>query len=296
MSSQAYRAGAPAVPRGTALGETVAAVSATCYWELRKLAAQKRSWAGLAAAVIVQLVFLISIEISKVTPGDGPYADPMGPGLRHSGLALTPVVLKEMAYFGPTIIAALVAGDIVANEDAGGTLKTILVRSVRRGEILAAKALALFTYVVVALLVFAITGVIAGTIAWGFHPLANISGTTISAAHALGLTFAAIAVYTLPTLAIGSFGLLLSVVTRQSVAGVVGTIFYGLALTGLAALPAIKGARPYILVTQLHAWHGVFQTPTGWAMIVHAIWVSLLYAAPPLIAAWLVFGRRDVAG
>jgi hypothetical protein len=27
------------------------------------------------------------------------------------------VVLKEMAYFGPTIIAALVAGDIVANED-----------------------------------------------------------------------------------------------------------------------------------------------------------------------------------
>ena len=91
-------------------------------------------------------------------------------------LALTPVVLKEIAYFGPAIIAALVAGDIVANEDGGGTLKTILVRSVRRGEILTAKALALFTYVVVALLVFVVTGIVAGTIAWGFHPLANISG------------------------------------------------------------------------------------------------------------------------
>ena len=92
----------------------------------------------------MELVFLVSIEISKVTPNDGPYADPMGAGLRHSGLALTPVVLKEIAYFGPAIVAALVGGDIVANEDGGGTLKTILVRSVRRGEILAAKALALF--------------------------------------------------------------------------------------------------------------------------------------------------------
>jgi ABC-type transport system involved in multi-copper enzyme maturation permease subunit len=206
MSVQAYQAPDSASRRSGTLADSLAAVFASYYWELRKLAAQKRSWAGLAAAAIVELVFLISIEISKVTPNDGPYADPMGHGLRHSGLALTPVVLKEIAYFGPAIIAALVGGDIVANEDGGGTLKTILVRSVRRGELLAAKALALFSYVVVALVVFAATGVVAGTIAWGFHPLANISGTRISAAHALGLTFAAIAVYVVPTIAIASFG------------------------------------------------------------------------------------------
>jgi len=295
VSSEAYRAGGLAATRTGSLRDSLAAVAGSYYWELRKLVAQKRSWIGLAAAAIVELVFLISIEISKVTPNDGPYADPMGQGLRHSGLALTPVVLKEVAYFGPAIIAALVAGDIVANEDGGGTLKTILVRSVRRGELLAAKALALFSYVVVALLVFAVTGIVAGTIAWGFQPLANISGTRISALHALGLTFAAIAVYAVPTIAIASFGLLLSVATRQSVTGVVGTIFYALALTGLAALPAIKGARPYILVTQLHAWHGPFMSPTDWGLIGHALWVSVLYAVPPLVTAWILFRRRDVA-
>jgi ABC-2 type transport system permease protein len=294
VSDQAY-AGQPVAIRTGSLADSLAAVFVAYYWELRKLVAQKRTWVGIAAAGIVELVFLTSIQISKITPNDGPYADPMGQGLRHSGLALTPVVLKEIAYFGPAIIAALVAGDIVANEDSGGTLKTILVRSVRRGEILVAKALALFTYVVAALLVFAITGIVAGTIAWGFHPLANISGQRISAVHAFALTFAAIAVYAVPTIAIACFGLFLSVVTRQSVAGVVGTIFYALTLTGLAALPAIKGARPYILVTQLHAWHGPFETPTNWAVIWHAIWISVLYAAPPLLAAWLVFGRRDVA-
>ena len=56
---------------------------------------------------------------------------------------------------------------------------------------------------------------------------------------------------------------------------------------------AIKGARPYILVTQLHAWHGPFETPTNWALIWHAVWISILYAAPPLIAAWLIFRRRE---
>jgi ABC-2 type transport system permease protein len=286
--------GQPVAARSGSIGDSLGAVLAAYYWELRKLVAQKRSWIGIAAAAIIELVFLASIEISQVTPNDGPYADPMGQGLRHSGLALTPVVLKEIAYFGPAIIAALVGGDIVANEDGGSTLKTILVRSVRRGEILAAKALALFTYVVAALFVFAATGVVAGTIAWGFHPLANISGTRISAAQALALTFAAIAVYAVPTIAIACFGLFLSVVTRQSVAGVIGTIFYALALQGLAALPAIKGARPYILVTQLHAWHAPFETPTGWALIWHAVWVSALYAGPPLVAAWLIFRRRDV--
>jgi ABC-2 type transport system permease protein len=295
VTSQAYRAGGLAAPRTNSLADGFAAVGATYYWELRKLVAQKRSWIGIAAAAIVELVFLISIEISKVTPNDGPYADPMGHGLRHSGLALMPVVLKEIAYFGPAIIAALVGGDIVANEDGGGTLKTILVRSVRRGEILAAKALALFTYVVAALLVFAVTGIVAGTIAWGFHPLGNISGTRISGAHALVLSFAAIGIYAVPTIAIACLGLLLSVVTRQSVAGVIGTIFYALVLQGLAALPAIKGARPYILVTQLHGWHAAFETPTNWALIWHAMWVSALYAAPPLVAAWIVFRRRDVA-
>jgi ABC-2 type transport system permease protein len=293
MSTHAYQA-RPVAARSGSFPDSAAAVFATYYWELRKLIAQKRSWIGIAAAAVVELVFLISIEISKITPNDGPYADPMGQGLRHSGLALTPVVLKEIAYFGPAIIAALVGGDIVANEDGGGTLKTILVRSVRRGEILAAKAFALFTYVVFALLVFAIVGIVAGTVAWGFQPLANISGDRISAAHALALTFAAIAVYAVPTIAIACFGLLLSVLTRQSVAGVVGTIFYVLALQGLAALPAIKGARPYILVTQLHAWHAPFETPTNWALIWHAVWISALYGAPPLIAAWLVFRRRDV--
>ena len=48
----------------------------------------------------------------------------------HPGVAFPLVVFKLIVVIGPAIIASLVAGDIVAAEDLGGTLKTILVRSV----------------------------------------------------------------------------------------------------------------------------------------------------------------------
>jgi hypothetical protein len=44
-----------------------------------------------------------------------------------------------------------------------------------------------------------------------------------------------------------------------------------------------------------NAWHGPFMTPTDWGLIGHAVWVSVLYAVPPLVGAWILFRRRDVA-
>jgi ABC-2 type transport system permease protein len=95
-------------------------------------------------------------------------------------------------------------------------------------------------------------------------------------------------------LAIASFGLLLSVVTRHSVAAIAGTLFYALALQGLSALSAIASAHPYLLINQLTAWHDLFQTPTAGDAIVRCLWVSAAFALPPLLAAWAVFTRRDV--
>jgi ABC-2 type transport system permease protein len=137
--------------------------------------------------------------------------------------------------------------------------------------------------------------VLIGVIAWGFHPLVDLSGHQLSALHALGLTVAALALYALPVLAIASFGLFLSVVTRHSVAAIAGTLLYALSLQGLAALSAIASAHPYLLVNQFTAWHDLFQTPTAGDAIVRCLWVSAAFALPPLLAAWAIFIRRDVA-
>src|SRR5207249_56760 len=84
----------------------------------------------------------------------------------------------------------LVAGDIVASEHAGKTLKMILTRSLRRGQILTGKTLASFTYVVATTFVLGAAGLIAGSAAWGFNPLTNLSGVRVAALHTLWLSVA----------------------------------------------------------------------------------------------------------
>ena len=68
--------------------------------------------------------------------------------ITQSGLATPVLMLLFLSVFMLPLIASLVAGDIVANEDGNGTLKTILTRSVDRGQVFAAKALAAMTYAI----------------------------------------------------------------------------------------------------------------------------------------------------
>jgi ABC-2 type transport system permease protein len=258
-------------------------------WELLKLAAQRRTWLGIATAAVGPIVYLL-LEITQGPPGA-----PLASNLGHTGVGFALVVFKLIVVVGPAIIVALVAGDIVASEDMEGTLKTILVRGLRRTHVLAGKLLALFTYLAVAMAVFFVVSTVAGVIAWGFHPLVNLSGQRLSALHALALDVPAVAIYCVPVLAIASFGLFLSVLTRQSVAAVGGTLLYAMALQGVAVISAIKAAHPYLLTNQLTAWHDLFQTPVAGDAIVRSLWVSAAFALPPLLAAWAIFNRRDVA-
>ncbi len=121
--------------------------AAAFRWEL-KLAAQKRTWLGVATAAIGPIVYLL-LELAQGPPGA-----PLAENLGHTGVAFSLVVFKLIAVIGPAVIAALVAGDIVAGEDSDGTLKTILTRSLGRTDVLLGKVWALFVYLVFAMTVF----------------------------------------------------------------------------------------------------------------------------------------------
>jgi ABC-2 type transport system permease protein len=261
-------------------------------WEILKLLAQKRTYLGLGAAMLVPLVFVLVLVFKTGGPND----IPLGRYIRETGLATPFVVLFFMSIWAFPLITALVAGDIVAAETHNGTLKTILTRSRDRGEIYAGKILATLTYTVLVVFAMAIVGLVAASIAWGFKDLTSLSGTTVSALHGLALLAASLAIYIVPMIGIASFGILLSTATRNSAASVVGTLMWALLMQLLGVLPGTEAIRPYLLGTQFEAWHGFLRTPADWAPIVRALWVCAFYIFIPLFAGYLVFLRRDVAG
>ena len=267
---------------------------ATVYrWELAKLRRQKRTYLGLGAAAIVPILFVVAIHFRHNRHG-GDFA--FSSYLNRSGLAVPLVLLLFGAIWLFPLITALVAGDIIASEDHNGTLKTILTRSLERWQIFAGKALATMTYAIVAILLAGTIAVLAGSIQSGFNSLQSLSGTIVSAPKALELVYVSLLVYLIPILTIVAIGLMLSSLTRNSAAAVVGTLMISLLFQLIGILPGLGGTKPYLLSTQFNAWQGLLRTPIDWAPIVRAAWVCALYGVPALFASYLVFLRRDVAG
>jgi ABC-2 type transport system permease protein len=288
MSTGAVAAPAPGLRGGLSRPSVL-----TVYrWELIKLRFLKRTYLGLGLAVLVPIVFAVAVHFRHATHGDFAFAA----YLNRSGLALPLVILLFGAIWMFPLITALVAGDIFASEDHNGTLKTVLTRSLERWQIFAGKTLATLTYAIVAILLGGSVAVIAGTLQSGFNPLQSLSGTTVSASHALGLVYVSLLVYLMPIVTVVCIGLLLSSLTRNSAAAVVGTLMISLLFQLIGVLPGLSGTKPYLLSTQFNAWQGLLRQPIDWAPVIRAAWVCAMYAVPALGAAFLVFLRRDVAG
>jgi ABC-2 type transport system permease protein len=261
-------------------------------WELRKLRYQKRTYIGLGAAVIVPILFVLAVHFRHHGHGDFAFAS----YLNRSGLAVPLVILLFGAVWLFPLITALVAGDIIASEDHNGTLKTILTRSLERWQIFVGKALTAVTYGVAAIVLTGTVAIVVGCLQSGFNPLQSLSGTIVSAPKALELVYVSLLIYLLPILAIVCIGLLLSSITRNSAAAVVGTLMISLLIQLVGILPGLGAVQPYLLSTQFNAWQGLLRTPIDWAPITQSAWVCALYGLPALAAAFLVFLRRDVAG
>ena len=261
-------------------------------WELRKLLAQKRTFLGLGGAFAVPVIFVIGLLADS--SGGGPDGLAFGSLVRETGLAVPLVCLTFGAFWLIPLITALVAGDIVATEDQNGTLKTILTRSVERWHVFAGKALAALTYAVAVLVLYVGSALLLGGLAFGFDPVTLLSGAVVSPGHGIALIGAGTLAYLMPVIAIASIAMLLSTVTRNSAAAVVGALMVSLFMQVLGALSALDFLDPYLLSTQFNAWQGLLRDPVDWDPIVRAAWVSGLYAVPSLLAALTVFVRRDV--
>lgn len=284
---------APAAP-GRPLAGRRPGILTAYRWELVKLRFQKRTYFGLGAAAVVPIIFVVAVHLRGGPRNGGDFA--FASYLTRSGLAFPLVILLFGAVWMFPLITALVAGDIFASEDHNGTLKTIFTRSLERWQIFAGKALSATTYAVVAILLNGTVAVVAGSIESGFNSLQSLSGTIVSAPKGLELVYLGLLVYLIPIATIVCIGLLLSAVTRNSAAAVVGTLMVSLLFQLIGVLPGTGSVQPYLLSTQFQAWQGLLRTPIDYSPIVRAVWVCAMYGVPSLAAALLVFLRRDVAG
>jgi ABC-2 type transport system permease protein len=267
-------------------------LAAALRWELVKLAAQIRSRALLAAALIIPVPVVAVLNGQEQPPSDTIY----GKLIHLSGYAMPLLMLAFAAQWVLPLLAAIVAGDIFANEDQHGTWKTILTRSVSRTQIFWAKTLTALLYNLLLLAVFAASTIVASLLIIGHQPLTGLSGQTIASGHALRLVIAAWATTIPPIIGFTALALLLSVRTRNPALGIATPVVIGFAMQLLGSVTGLDLTRKLLLTTPFDTWHGLFAQHPFTGPLTIGFAVSAGWTIICLAGAYLSLRRRDITG
>ena len=138
--------------------------------EAVKTTRRMRTYIAFAVVVVIPVIMTIALKLNPPDTREG------GGGLfflaaRFSGLVMPAAALALMSAFLLIIIVAIFGGDAMASDAAWGNLRFVLMRPVGRVKLLAAKlgVAALVSWA--AVLTVTLVGLVAGGIAFGWHPL-----------------------------------------------------------------------------------------------------------------------------
>jgi ABC-2 type transport system permease protein len=208
-------------------------------------------------------------------------------------MAVPLVILGFAGQWALPLLVCVVAGDIFSSEDHLGTWKTVLTRAVSRSHLFGGKLLAIAGYLVSLLVVLAIAALAAGLLV-GHEPLVGLSGQRVTAGPATAMVLTSWCSVLLPTAGFGSLAVLISVLTRNSVAGIGGPVVLGLFMQLLALVDLPQAVQTALLSTGMLAWHGLWTVPSFTGPLWESSIVAVVWIGVSIGVAWVTFARRDV--
>jgi ABC-2 type transport system permease protein len=275
--------------------------------ELIKQIRRPRTWVALGFVILVPIIMTIALKANPPELGDGgrDIEDRFFYLATETGLIVPMASLLLMSRFFLVVILCLFAGDAVASEASWGNLRFLLVRPVGRGKLLAAKRFtaALFGLLATALVV--LSGLIAGVIAFGWHPLdfgqvaggfaAFVPGGLTQSPERLLLHLGmATVLVTWGLSAILAFGFMLSTMTDSPAGAVFGAVGLYIVSTILDAIESVGRIRYGLPTHYLDAWTHLF-SENRWS---DDMWRAVLLPIPYIVVlcgiAWWWFRRKDV--
>lgn len=260
--------------------------------ESLKVSAQRKAWLAMAACLIGPFGFAAVIRLQSSLPEDTLF----GRSVKESGLALPLVILGFAGLWAFPTLTSVIGGDLFAAEDRHGTWTTILTRSRSRVEVFAGKALIAFACTVMLIALLGLSSIAAGVMIIGTAPLINLSGVVLSASQGLQAATWAWASVLSPAFAFTALAVLISVITRSSVAGIGLPTALGMVMQLSTLVDGPEPLRRLLTTSAFGAWHGLLTAPPYYAPLIHGSVVNAIYVVVCLMCAYQVFRRRDMRG
>ena len=299
--------------------------------ELAKLFRRPRTWISMVLTCALPFVVAVFITITHLAPPPGQGSAFLSAVLQNGELYPAAALALVLPVFLPVAVA-VVAGDSIAGEAAGGTLRYLLVRPVSRTRLLVAKLISVIAYVLLVVLAVTFTayatgifllgpsraaavgqapggagagGTVPGAVSGiaGQAPTAgqaaggavtSLSGAPLSLLQLAERIAGAIAFITVSMLGVAAIALFLSTITDSALGSALGALAALVASEILVTLNAATVVQPYLPTRYWLAWIDFFRQPVFWRDIQRGFGIQAVYVVVFLAAAWANFSTKDI--
>ena len=264
--------------------------------EVLKLVRRPRTWVSVGLLCLLPLIVAVFLRVSHIAPrpGEGPAF--LSAVLANGALFPAAALGIVLPLFLPVAVA-VIAGDSIAGEASGGTLRYLLVRPVGRTRLLVAKLVAVLVFLLVSVTAVASTAYVVGTHLFGSEPvLTSLSGTVITPADLARRTGLVLLYVAWSMVGVAAVALLLSTLTDSSLGAALGALAVLVLSQVLVTLDAAGSVRPYLPTRYWLSWVDLFRDPILWHDVERGVLVQGVYVVVLLGFSWAHFMTKDIAG
>ena len=255
---------------------------------------RRRTMVAFLILLVLPWILVGAFELGgPAQPGNGP------PGLvdlaTDGGLNFAAFSFFASAGFLLVVAVALFCGDTIASEASWSSLRYLLAAPVPRARLLRQKLIVALGYATVAVVSFPAMSLLAGTVAFGWHPL-RLPATGIELPYGTALERIAITLlYVMITeLVVAGLAFLLSVSTDSPLGAVGGAVGLVIVSNILDAVTALGSWREILPTHWQFAWLDAFSAQLSWGAMIEGAAVSVSYALVLFALAFRHFRSKDI--
>jgi ABC-2 type transport system permease protein len=255
---------------------------------------RRRSMVAFGILLALPWILVAAFEIGGPAQPEG-----SAPGLvdmaTTGGLNFAAFSFFASAGFLLVVAVALFCGDTVASEAGWASLRYLLAAPVPRARLLRQKLAVAAGYATLAVAAFPAMSLLAGTIAFGWHPL-RLPGTgaVLAAGPALGRMGVVLAYILVTELVVAALAFLLSVSTDSPLGAVGGAVGLVIVSDILDAVTALGGWRKFLPTHWQFSWLDALQPQITWGAMLQGASVSVAYALVLFALAFRRFASKDI--
>ena len=265
--------------------------------ELVKLFGRRRTWVAVFLLNLLPTIVCGLLAWTRIAPRPGQGPAFLSAVVANGSLFAIAALAIVLPLFLP-IAVSVVAGDAIAGEAQGGTLRYLLARPVGRTRLLVAKLVSVVAFVLVSVVTVVLIGFAVGHLLLGDAPLSaamvSISGSVLTPGQVAWRTALAVALVTFSMLGVAAMALFLSTFTDSPLSASLGAMAFLIGSSLLLTVDAARPLQPYLPTRYWLSFVDLYRDPILWSQIERGVALQAVYVVVLLTAAWANFTTRDI--